>query len=300
MELTAVPHCAFLTIANLDGWFVDDELVHPSLKRRGWQVSDVAWDADVDWNQFDIVVIRSTWDYQQTPGRFFSVLEQIEASSARLYNPLHLVKWNLDKRYLLELESKNIRIVPTRVVESLTRDCIRKTFPEFAADQIVVKPTIGANSDDTFRIQPGAPDSELQKICDVFASKPCLLQPFMEHITREGEYSVIFFEGRCSHAVVKSVRSGDFRVQEEHGGSVRSVPDIEPKLEAAARAVMHTLAEPPLYARVDLVRMKQQDFALMELELVEPSLYFKYSDDAADAFAKSIDDRLLRCSGNRE
>ena len=287
-----MPVCAFLTLADRDGWFIDDDLVHEPLKSLGWDVQDVPWTDSVDWNQFDVVVIRSPWDYQQDPARFFEVLETIENSSATLLNSLDTVRWNVNKSYLFDLEKRGIEIIPTWRFSMVTAGDLREVESRFSAEDWIMKPIVGANADDTFRIRRGTSDAELQQLCSQYTDMECLVQPFMEQVPIEGEFSLIFFDGKLSHSVVKRVRKGDFRVQEEHGGSVRPLARPEPALVTAAEKTMSVLDEVPLYARVDLVRTPENRFALMELELIEPSLYFRFAAQSPDAFAKVIESRF--------
>ena len=283
-----MPRCAFLTIADQDGWFIDDDLVHEPLRHQGWQITDVPWTAQPPWDTFDVVVIRSPWDYQRDVHQFLSVLRQIEDSSATLYNSLNTVRWNIDKNYLFDLQRNGIEIVPTLPMDSPTVDDIRNAFRHHESDLVVLKPTIGANADDTFCISRDAASSQLETICAVFREKPCFAQPFMQTIVAEGEFSLMYFDGHFSHAILKTALEGDFRVQEEHGGGVVPVHDPEPGMLALGDRVIATLGEVPLYARVDLVRTREHAFALMELELIEPCLYFRFSEHAAEAFATSL------------
>ena len=285
--------CAFLTLAERDGWFIDDELVHEPLRRLGWEVCEVVWHEPVDWNRFDVVVIRSPWDYQREPQRFLSVLSDIEASSAALYNSPATVAWNLEKTYLLDLESRGVEIVPTLVLAELGGSEIQHLLTLWNSPEIIVKPTIGATADDTFRVGKRTGAAQLNEICARFAQRPCLAQPFMRAIVEEGEFSLIYFDGQLSHSILKTVRKGDFRVQEEHGGGVVSISTPEPALLRAAELTMAALPDVPLYARVDLVRTSNDTFALMELELIEPCLYFRFGPDSAARFALAID---RRCS----
>ncbi len=287
-----MPNCALLTISDRDGWFIDDDLVHEPLRALGWDVHDVPWTETVDWNQFDVVVIRSPWDYQLDPSRFFDVLESIDKSSATLFNSLNTVRWNINKSYLFDLEKRGIEIIPTYQFSSVTIADLREAEKQLSSENWIMKPIVGANADDTFRIRRGTGDAELCELCSLFKNMDCLVQPFMEQVPIEGEFSVIFFDGNASHSVVKRVRKGDFRVQEEHGGSVRPLLNPEPALVAAAEKTMSVLDEVPLYARVDLVRTPENRFALMELELIEPSLYFRFAQQAAGEFAKVVHRRF--------
>ena len=166
--------CAFLTIADKDGWFIDDNLVHEPLRNLGWEITDVVWNSKVDWNAYDVVVIRSPWDYQQNLQQFFSALRRIEDSSAVLYNSLDTVTWNVDKGYLFDLQRSGIEIVPTLRMDMPVPSDIENTFQYFDTDHIVFKPTHGANADDTFRVSRKTEEYKISNICDIFSTKTCL------------------------------------------------------------------------------------------------------------------------------
>lgn len=289
-----MPNCAFLTIADTEGWFIDDDLVHEPLRDLGWNIENVPWDAATDWDVYDLVIIRSPWNYQQNLNRFLEVLDNIEASQATLLNSRELVQWNLNKNYLFELERKGVELVPTLKQTSLKTSDIENTFTRFQTEALIVKPIIGANADDTFRIQKKdviglTGITALKKIATIFHDRECLIQPFMQNIVDEGEFSLMYFQGDLSHVVLKTVAAGDYRIQEEHGGGVTPVEKPEAHLVASANRAMKTLPETPLYARVDLVRTQQNTFALMEFELIEPCLYFRFDDNSAVNFAHCID-----------
>lgn len=280
---------AFLSISNTEGWFIDDDLVHAPLRELGWQVQNVPWEDNVDWGEYDLVVIRSPWDYQHKLQKFKGVLKEIDDSSAMLCNSLDLVLWNIDKNYLSELEGKGVELVPTIRKDSLRTEDIRQAFETFDTDDIVVKPMIGANADDAYRLSNKRPDAygELES---VFEGRQCMIQPFMKHVIDEGEFSLMYFYGELSHVVLKTVGDGDYRVQEEHGGGVVDVNSPTAALLQAGSRAMSALPETPLYARVDLVRTPDDTFALMELELIEPCLYFRFGGGASSSFfAHSID-----------
>lgn len=281
-----MPLCAFLTMDNLDEFEVYDELLLEPLAELGWSVDMVSWRAkEVDWNRYEAVIIRSPWDYQQDAKRFMQVLRDIDASSARLENPLSLVKWNIDKAYLRELEDQGILIVPTLWRNQLQPEGLDHAFKTLKTDELIIKPTISANADDTFRVKKEM-DSDLhEEINTTFSHRPYMIQPFMQHIVDEGEFSLFYFGGSYSHTILKIPGTGDFRVQEEHGGILRSV-DPEEQLLERARKTMEKIQPQPLYARADFVRTDLDDFALMELELIEPSLYFNMDPESPKRFAR--------------
>ncbi len=287
-----MPLCAFLTMDNLDEFEVYDELLLEPLAELGWSVDMVSWRAkEVDWNRYKAVIIRSPWDYQQDAKRFMQVLRDIDASSAQLENPLSLVKWNIDKTYLQELEDQGILIVPTLWGEQLEPDELGHAFKTLQTDELIIKPTISANADDTFRVKKEMDSNLHEKINTTFSHRPYMIQPFMQHIVDEGEFSLFYFGGSYSHTILKIPGTGDFRVQEEHGGILRSV-DPEEQLLERARKTMEKIQPQPLYARADFVRTNHDDFALMELELIEPSLYFNMDPESPKRFARIFNERM--------
>lgn len=291
-ELNRSRKIAFLSMRDLSGFYAYDHLCFPAMAERGWEGSEVAWDLPgVDWSSFAAVVIRSTWDYQRRYDEFREVLESIERSGTLLLNSPEIVRWNIDKRYLQELEQRGVRIVPTEWLPRLgTGSELSPMFGRFQTTELVVKPTVGANADDTFRLRTDSPANwpEVEKI---FASKPLMVQPFLESIVTEGEYSLFYFDGVFSHAVRKRPAQGDFRVQEEHGGEIAAYQPSEDLLSAGQLA-MSALPEQVLYGRVDLVRLADGNWGVIEIELIEPSLYFPYDPDSIERFTEALDRRL--------
>jgi glutathione synthase/RimK-type ligase-like ATP-grasp enzyme len=283
---------AFLSMRDLSGFFAYDHLCFPAMAERGWEGSEVAWDLpDIDWSSFAAVVIRSTWDYQRRYDEFRVVLESIERSGTLLLNSPAIVRWNIDKRYLQELEQRGVRIVPTEwLPRFIARSEISRLFDRFQTSELVVKPTVGANADDTFRLRFDS-QANWAEAEAIFESKPLMVQPFLESIVTEGEYSLFYFDGVFSHAVLKRPAQGDFRVQEEHGGEITAYDPGEDLLKAG-QVAMSALPEPVLYGRVDLVRLADGDWGVIEIELIEPSLYFPYDPKSIERFAAALDRRL--------
>lgn len=276
--------CAFLTTDNLEGYVSDDDLATEPLRELGWAVTAVSWRRrDVDWSGFEAVVIRTTWDYHLDAEAFLRALEGIDGSGTRLANPLPLVRWNARKTYLRDLSSRGLPVVPTVWGASPDPDGIERLFDELGAEEIVIKPVISATAYDTYRV--GRHDSEMAaEMAAVFAGREYMAQPFVSGILDEGELSLFYFGGEYSHAVRKTPEPADFRVQEEHGGLIE--PFQSPAgLVNLGRRFLAALDHPTLYARVDLVRLSSGDYGLMELELIEPSLYFRMAPGSARRFA---------------
>lgn len=272
---------------DMTGFVAYDDLAIEPLERLGWQVRFVPWDqSEIDWNQFDAVVIRSTWDYQHRVAEFIRVLKQIDASRARLFNPLPVCLWNMNKAYLRELGDKGCAVLPTVWFDRLAPEDLDGIWQRWNVERLVVKPAVGANADHAFVLAHGNREGTAEAL-ETYQARPGLVQPFVDAIESEGEFSLFFFGGEYSHAIRKRPKPGDFRVQEEHGGIIESCSASE-DLRQAAAAVLQHVEGPLLYARVDLVRYFDR-WCVMEIELIEPSLYFPYADSAPRTFAAALD-----------
>lgn len=267
---------------DLGSYVADDELAIVPLSELGWQVSTLSWrQRERDWGEFEAVIIRTPWDYQTSATEFLDVLADIERRT-RLENPLEIVRWNLDKRYLREMSARGLRIVPTIWDAQYSAVEFDRWVTELDTSELIVKPTVSATAAHTYRLS--AYDPSLER---VFSERPFMVQPFMANILGEGEYSLFYFNGEFSHAINKSPKTNDFRVQEEHGGIITAIEPYERLREAGSRAVnaIRTL----LYARIDLVRDASDELCLMELELIEPALYLRMDQRAPKWFAAAID-----------
>jgi hypothetical protein len=274
---------AFLTMRDPTGYVIDDDLTREPLRALQWEMEMVPWDLPgVRWEDYACVVIRSPWDWVYAPDAFLGVLEEIDRRT-RLHNGLSVVRWNLHKTYLRDLAARGVATVPTIYRERLRPGELGALLDELGACEAVIKPQVGCNAEGAHRV----PERSAAEIEAYFSSCALMAQPFVRAVLEEGEYSLFFFAGAYSHAVRKSPRAGDFRVQEEHGGAIEAVVASE-ALRAAAEATIGALDEVPLYARIDLVRGNAGGFWLMELELVEPSLYLRMHPQAPERFARAI------------
>ena len=207
--------CCFLSMDSLDGYVSDDELAIPALNDLGWDVNTVSWrNRSVDWNEFDVTVIRTTWDYQRYPDEFLSVLESVENSRSQLENSLQIVRWNLDKRYLKELETSGIPTVPTIWNASYNEKDFRGWLESLAATELIIKPTVSATAEHTYRLR-----GYEAAIKPIFDQRSFMVQPFMPAIVGEGEYSLFYFNGEFSHAILKTPKNADFAYKRSTAGS---------------------------------------------------------------------------------
>jgi hypothetical protein len=259
------------------------------MSARGWQVETVAWrEASADWESFDAVYICTPWDYPQHLQQFLEVLQCIEDSTAVLVNPLPLVHWTLQKTYLADLQQCGADIVPSCWFARFDGQQIADCFEEFDATRLIIKPTVGANAQDTYVLQQPLSAATMVMLQSTFRDRAFFVQPFVDNVQSEGEFSLFYFGGEYSHAILKVPKAGDYRVQEEHGGDIRSVQPCAALLVTGHRVL--SLVEPqPVYVRADFVRGIDGRFLLMELELIEPSLYLRMDHGAAERFATAFD-----------
>ena len=294
MPSDRTPRVAFLTLEDTADYVIDDALAIAELTRRGWYAVELPWSrTDIEWSHFDIVIIRTTWDYQNRPADFLDTLRRIEASGAHLENPRSVVEWNLDKSYLRALADLGVPIVPSVWGRGGTPSDFGALFHTLGETEIVIKPTISGGAQDTFRLQSPIADDTLRELVHTFRDRDWLAQPFVRSVLTEGEYSLFYFDGKLSHAIQKVPTRGDFRVQEEHGGEIEAIP-ASPDLRRVADVVLSAIAPVPFQARIDLIRLDDGSLALIEAELIEPSLYLRMDAGAPGRFADAVEAVMAR------
>ncbi|MET7670329.1 ATP-grasp domain-containing protein [Micromonospora luteifusca] len=263
-------------------------------------------DPDVDWSRFDAVLLRSPWNYVERLPDFLAWCERV-AGLTDLVNPLPVVRWSLDKHYLVDLASYGVPVVPTSIAEPGAEPGV--ALSEFwalhpAAREVVVKPAVGAYSKDVQRFARSREAEAAGHIERLFAQGLCvILQPYLESIDRDGETDLIFFDGVYSHAIRKDallLADGTTSVPTFECRTARSADDDERAVALAGLEAVAShlgLARPLLYARVDLVRGHDGKPLLLEMELSEPSLNLPFSDGSAARYADAIAGRVRGRAG---
>ena len=267
----------------------DDEPLAAELRRHGVTVTPAPWTAiDRHARAAPPVLLRSTWDYHRSPMEFRSWLGALGNSGRAVWNSPAVARGNIDKRYLQQFEAKGIAIPPTRWLDSIDHATVRQTVVDRGWQRAVLKPRIAATAYGTFSVTR---DSELsdRDLAPARASG-ALLQEFVPEIESDGEISMVYCDGAFSHAVIKRATAGDFRVQSDFGGSAAPFTP-SPDLLTFADRVLAIFRERCLYARVDVVESSRGPL-LMELELIEPELFFLIVPAAAARFADAIVKRL--------
>ncbi|MED5373978.1 MAG: hypothetical protein VX899_23370 [Myxococcota bacterium] len=280
---------ALATCQELPDWEVDDHPLHAAFRARGVELSIPVWDdPQVDWEQFDAVLIRTTWDYSTKHREFLAWVERV---GDKLHNPPKVVQWSADKSYLRALAKEKIPTIPTIWLDRYQDLNLEFIWPGW--ERGFIKPQIGAAARETLRFSEAELPKAEAHIKRMLRSEDVMLQPYLDSVELEGELSAIFIDGRLSHGVQKLPPKGDYRVQDDHGGTDRPV-DLAPKTVAlciktlAATAKVLELEQPLLYARVDFLRGKKGQLLLTELELVEPSLFFRHRPQAAEELAEAL------------
>ena len=294
--MSHVPRIAIATASAYADLVPDDRLLVDALTARGVRADAAIWnDSAVRWSEYDAVVIRSCWDYHLAHDAFLAWIAQLEAGNVPALNPPALVRWNSEKTYLRDLASRGVGVVPTRWVERGDNVPLETILAEQAWSEVVVKPAISASAHETWRASAHAAVESEQRFRDMVARGRVLVQPYLDVIASDGEWSVLFYDGRYSHSALKRPRAGDFRVQVEHGGGAEIREPASHIVEAARRA-LHSAEDGrarSLYARVDGCII-DGEFVLMELELIEPDLYLRAHPSAptrlADALLARIDE----------
>lgn len=278
---------AFVTYRALPQLSDDDRLAVRDLKQHGVTVESAVWDSPlVDWTIYDALVLRSTWDYHERVDEFESWLARVERLGVQVWNPPALLRWNMDKRYLLDLAARGVHTVPTRTIargaSTTLADVIRLT----GWRDVVYKPAISASGFRPARVTAGDEACHEQAFAELVAERDTLVQRFMPEVVEDGEWSLVFLGGQYSHAVKRRARDGEFRVPSGNGGSVAAEAPRGVLIAQAEALVLH-LPSPWLYARVDACDADGR-LVLMALELVEPDLFFSYHPSAPRRFSAAL------------
>ncbi len=269
----------------------DDQLAVESLRALAVEVQPIVWTDEVSGaDGCSIIVVRSCWDYHRIPARFHDWIRALEARGVRVWNPPAMIEWNTDKRYIQALASGGVLLPDTLWLDRGEPCDLVSLLSDRGWARAVVKPAISATAWRTFVTRPETAPRDQAALDEVLTETGALVQRFVDEIEAEGEWSLVFFDGAFSHAVMKRPTRGDFRVQEDFGGSSEArVPP--PAVVEAATYALRQVPGAPLYARVDGV-VVDDAFTLMEMELIEPSLFLATDEGAPRRFAQAIVRRL--------
>ena len=274
----------------------EDRLVMDGLEKLNLRTIKKDWnDTNFNWSSTKSAIFRSTWDYFDQFSNFRNWLELVK-EQCYLINPYEQINWNLDKHYLLDLQKLDLPIVESVFVSKKTQLNLETISKSKNWKDIVIKPTISGAARHTYHLK----NDEIKKFQDKWLSltnnEDFMVQEFQKNILSTGEIAVMLFGGEYSHSVLKKAKKGDFRVQDDFGGSVEK---INPSLEIIelAEKTIKSLKTMPLYARVDIIFDNGNKPVISELELIEPELWFRFKEESAYKLAEIVKDFLnkLNC-----
>ncbi|NNL08507.1 MAG: hypothetical protein HKP38_04715 [Croceitalea sp.] len=271
----------------------EDAILTNSLVKLGMRVARKSWDdPNFDWSKTKAVVFRTSWDYFDRLVEFNTWFHEI-AQKTRMINSKSLVQWNMDKHYFLDFMQKGIRLPKTLFIEkgeALSLNEIvqkaRNTL-QFNQTDLILKPCISGGARDTYKIESTKIDDYESIFADVIKIKAMMLQEFQANVLTQGEISLMVFDGKFTHAVLKLAKPGDFRVQDDHGGSVHEYRAEQEEIDFA-EAVVKACPEMPIYARVDIFKDNTNQWSLVELEIFEPELWFRLYPKASKVLATAL------------
>lgn len=286
-----MPRVALATCLALPDLDVEDQPLVPALRAAGIDGVPLVWnDPAVDWAAYDLVAVRTTWDYPNKVVAFLAWADRV-AARRTLLNPAPLLRWNTDKRYLRDLAERGVPTVPTRWAERGGAVDLGRLMDEEGWGELVLKPVVSAGARRTRMVTASTVAAGEQWLAEQLTQRAMMIQPYVREVSTEGELSLLYFNGEFSHAVRKIPAAGDFRVQTEHGGRVEAVTPTAGELGAGKR-VLDAMASDTLYARVDLLPSADGTLRLLELEVTEPSMFLRWDAQAPHRFAAAIAARL--------
>ncbi|MEM9649711.1 MAG: hypothetical protein AAF969_14635 [Bacteroidota bacterium] len=279
--------------ALLTNVVLEDQLVMDALIEKGLKVTRKSWDdSNFDWGSAQFALFRSTWDYIHRAEEFSLWLEKV-SQKTQLINSKALISWNFDKHYLQELSDAGIAIPNTVFVEKGAAISLEKVYRNaiknhgFPHNTLVLKPCISGGARHTYKIEAGDIPTYERIFQELITCEAMMVQEFQQNIIDKGEISMMVFNGQFTHAVLKMAKSGDFRVQDDFGGTVKEYLPSQEEIQFAEKTV-NAAPELPMYARVDIFQDNTGNLALAELEIFEPELWFRLNPIAAKILGKHI------------
>lgn len=269
----------------------EDKLVESVLHELGVEFNFEVWsDNNVDWSQYSHLLMKSPWDYFDRYPEFLSWCKRIQSLRIPVLNDIETVIWNSDKRYLADVEAKGFAIVPTHFLAKGEVVDLEPVFERFQTDMLVLKPTVSGGAKNTLKLDRETWRQESVQIQQLVREEAMMLQPFVPQIAEVGEYSYIFFNGKFSHAVLKSPKKGEFRVQHFFGGEIHPRVPADSEL-SYIKKIADKFAADKLYARIDGAWVGDT-FCIMELELIEPYLFLFTNPKALGNYKNAIAEKL--------
>jgi len=265
----------------------EDVLLSAALLDLGISSQRVNWaDSSIDWSTADAAVFRTTWDYFDRFKEFESWLN-LASKQVPLINPLSLLRWNMDKHYLLDLNERGFPIVPSIFIEQGEKRSLAELHASSGWDEVILKPCISGTARHTYRLDQSNIPAHESILAELLQDEAMMLQEFHESIIERGEVSHMVINGRYTHSVLKQSKGDDFRVQDSFGGTLHAY-SASPSEIALAESVFASCAPSPIYGRLDIMWNNEGGQMIGELEIIEPDLWMRMHPEAAINFAQGI------------
>ena len=266
---------------------LDDEILTAALNAVGLKVIRKNWaDPDFDWASAEFAFFRTTWNYFNHFDKFQNWLN-ITSGQTKFVNTINTIRWNMDKHYLADLKNNNIHVVETYFIEKNDPRTLTEISGQFKTEFLILKPAVSGAARQTYKLSSDTILQHEEIYKSLIANESMLLQPFQQNIIEQGEVAMMVIGGKFTHAVLKKAKQGDFRVQDDFGGTLHAYQPSLEEIEFAESAV-RACDPQPVYGRVDIIRDNQDKLAIMELELIEPELWLRRNPSAADLLASEI------------
>jgi glutathione synthase/RimK-type ligase-like ATP-grasp enzyme len=265
----------------------EDKILKKSLEKKGLKVCKKNWNTkDFDWAKTKYAIFRSTWDYFDRFNEFFKWLDRTKEKT-KFINSSDIILWNIDKHYLNDLQKQGINIAPTIFIEKGNKLKIGDLFKETKWEEAVIKPAISGAARHTYRLNKNNYNKYNDVLNELILEESFLFQEFLNNITTDGEISMMIIGGKYTHAVKKRAKHGDFRVQDDHGGTVETYSASKHEILFAEKCIK-LCPNKVVYARVDVIYDNNNKISLSELELIEPELWFRNNEESSDLLAEEI------------
>lgn len=265
----------------------EDDLLINFLESKDLHVKKEIWtDHNVKWECYDLVIIKSPWDYFNRIDEFYDWLAVLSNKQVKVFNPIPTLKWNADKHYLKDIEDAGLTTTPSIFLEQDNTVTLKQYFSDFGTEKLIVKPTVSGGSKNTFKVTLENVDEVEDQLGILSKTESFIIQPFLNEIEKNGEWSFIYFGGKFSHALIKKAKPGDFRVQSMFGGTIHPQGPSADLLQNVQQYI-DQFAKNCLYARVDGAIVNER-FMLMELELIEPFLFLETDEHALENYYHAL------------
>ncbi len=278
---------------HIQNVLIEDNLAKEALERKGLKVARTNWDnPEYDWADTRFAIFRTTWDYFNKFEKFSIWLDETN-NKTKFINPIETIIWNIDKHYLLDLKEKGINIPDTIFIEAGDIRTLNDVFNDSGWIDCILKPSVSGAARHTYKINKENISEHDSIYKELIAKESMMLQVFQKNILTEGELTFVVFDGKFSHAILKKTKPGDFRVQDDFGGTVHNYQASDEEIKFAEDVV--SLCSPvPVYGRVDAILDNNNRLAVSELELIEPELWFRVYPKSVETFADAVINEIER------